>query len=129
MKKTIKLILSIFLIAISIYILYCKFILKQSIIKIFGFAFLIVTTGSMSPQINPGELIIIKEYTNYQVGDIVTYKVDDEHLITHRIIEKQDNQIITKGDFNNIVDDPININQIQGKVIYQFKVLNSRGGA
>ena len=129
MKKTIKLILSIFLISISIYILYCKFILKQSIIKIFGFAFLIVATGSMSPQINPGELIIIKEYTNYQVGDIVTYKVDDEHLITHRIIEKQDNQIITKGDFNNIVDDPININQIQGKVIYQFKVLNSRGGA
>ncbi len=38
-------------------------------------------------------------------------------LVTHRIVEVNGNQIVTKGDANNTNDTPIQRNQIVGKVI------------
>jgi len=89
-----------------------------------GFRSLTVLTGSMSPKIKPGDIVIIKEVNsnNIEVGDVVTYKTDNL-LITHRVnkIITNDNelQFITKGDANNTVDtDAIRANQIMGKKIF-----------
>ena len=122
MKKTIQKIILFILIIILLFTLYSRFILKESLIKIAGNAVLVVITGSMEPEIMAGELIVIREVKNYQVGDIVTYREDENYLITHRIIEKQDNYLVTKGDNNNLTDNPIHQNQIEGKVIFHSKI-------
>ena len=103
--------------------LYTKYVKQEQIIKIFGNACLIVATGSMEDTILPGELIIISEKEIYKEGDIVTYIDEDEFLITHRIIEIDDSYFISKGDSNNLKDEPCNINRIQGKVIFHSKFL------
>lgn len=114
-------IVAIFLIIILFYILYSRYIQKDKVTKIFGYGFLVVLTGSMEPEINAGELVIIKE-VEYEVNDIITYETDDL-LVTHRIIEKDGNEYICKGDSNNEKDLKILENQIQGKVVYHSKSL------
>ncbi len=122
MKQTIQKIFLIIIIFILLFTLYSKFILKEEIIKLYNTAILVVLTGSMEPTIKSGEMIIIKEQTNYNVDDIVTYKEDRNFFVTHRIINKYENKYETKGDNNNLVDEPIDKDQIEGKVIYHSKV-------
>jgi len=66
-RNIISTFLIIFIIIIFINIIYSKFILKDDIIKIFGKSFLIVMTGSMEPEIFPGELLIISEEEEYEI--------------------------------------------------------------
>lgn len=123
MKILISIILIIFIIIISSNIFYSKIILKDDLIKIFGKSFLIVTSGSMEPEISSGELIIIKENKNYKKNDIVTYKDIDNSFVTHRIVKKTDNGFILKGDANNINDEEVLKLNIKGKVIYHSKII------
>lgn len=89
----------------------------------FGLSFLVVTTGSMEPEINIGELVIIQEKDKYKKDDIVTYLDKDGFLITHRIVEINDSFMITKGDNNNVLDEPGSVETIKGKVIFHSKIL------
>lgn len=97
--------------------------MKEDLIKIFGKSFLIVTSGSMQPQINSGELIIIAEDENYKNNDIVTYKDIDNCFVTHRIVSTTTKGFILKGDANNINDEEVLESNIKGKVIYHSKLL------
>lgn len=125
MKKIISNLLIILIIIFLLNICYSKFILKDSLIKIFGKAFVIVTTGSMEPEIQAGELIIISEEDKYYKGDIITYEDEEKFLVTHRIISINEQEFISKGDANNINDKEISNINIKGKVIYHSKVLGS----
>ena len=83
-----------------------------------------VETGSMEQGIHAGDYVLICEKSKYVVGDIVTYRKDD-YFITHRIIKSiNGNKVITKGDANNVEDEEIDINSIEGKVIYHGGLLN-----
>lgn len=77
----------------------------------------------MEPTIHMKEFIIIKEMKDYKINDIVTYKNTDNNLVTHRIIEKNGNDIITRGDNNTINDQAIKLENIEGKVIFHSIVL------
>ncbi len=81
-----------------------------------------VATGSMEPELNIGDYILVKK-DNYSVGDIVTYFKDDVY-VTHRIIEINDNVVITKGDANDVSDKAITKEDIIGKVIMKLNILN-----
>lgn len=71
----------------------------------------------MEPSIKTGSLALIHEQDSYEVDDIVTY-VKDYTLITHRIIEIHDDEkIVVQGDANNVEDEPITKNMIEGKVV------------
>lgn len=122
MKQIIQKIFLIIIIFILLFTLYSKFILKEELIKLYNTAILVVLTGSMEPTIKSGEMIIIKEQTDYNVDDIVTYKEDRNFFVTHRIINKYENKYETKGDNNNLIDETIDKDQIEGKVIYHSKV-------
>ena len=122
MKQTIQKIFLIIIIFILLFTIYSKFILKEELIKLYNTAILVVLTGSMEPTIKSGEMIIIKEQTDYNVDDIVTYKEDRNFFVTHRIINKYENKYETKGDNNNLIDETIDKDQIEGKVIYHSKV-------
>ena len=108
----------IFIFLIIILCLY--FILRiLGIVKIYE-----VKTGSMEDEIHVGDYILIIKKNNYKVGDIVTYTKED-YYVTHRIVEKNGNKVITKGDANNAVDEEINVSDTVGKVIYHGGILNS----
>lgn len=69
-----------------------------------GYKTLVVSTGSMEPNVKQGSLIFIKEVTDPQKGDIITFKLrsDPRTLVTHRVHEVKDvageKQFQTKGD-------------------------------
>lgn len=78
-----------------------------------------VLTGSMRPEINPGDVIIVKKINieDANSGDIITFN-KDEDVITHRVIEVKDKGITTKGDNNNVLDSgQVTSTSLIGKVI------------
>lgn len=126
MKKLVKftkILMTVALIILLMYVLYAKYIEKKEIISIFNKSFLIVMTGSMEPTINGKELIVIDKINEYKIGDIVTYKDYDNFIVTHRIVDINDKEFISKGDSNNINDDKQSIDNIYGKVIFHSKIL------
>lgn len=92
--------------------------------KIFGIGVLEIQSGSMETELSVGDIIIVKECENYEVNDIVTYKVNDNYLVTHRIIERNGNNFVTKGDSNNVADnEKVSKDKIEGKMICNSKLL------
>lgn len=77
---------------------------------ILGFKPMSVLTGSMSPLMEPGDLIVIKKANarEVEVGDVITYRQDDSTLVTHRVVEvlREGGKVFfrTKGDANNTED-------------------------
>lgn len=92
--------------------------------SIFGFRIYRVVSGSMNPYLKIGDFIIIKKQNKYDTGDIITYDVNHEYVVTHRIVLINGDEIITKGDANNTNDNPIIEQQIVGKVIFKIRSIN-----
>ena len=125
MKKVQKIIgkivnILIFLVIIAILFCgYCLFSLKvqgNKYVNVFGYSIFEVATGSMHGSIEIGDAVLVKINSDYDVNDIITYQNGDD-FITHRVITKQDGYVITKGDANNVNDNPIDNKLILGKVV------------
>lgn len=76
---------------------------------LFGYQFKTVLSGSMEPEIQTGSIIAVKpggEMTRFNKGDIITFKIEEGLLVTHRIVEVNagGKQYITKGDNNDGLD-------------------------
>jgi len=108
---------------ISIYIGIQSKLLKNEYTNFFGYTVFEVQTGSMKDAINVGDWVVVKLTKDVGLNDIVTYKLNDD-FITHRIIEVYNNRYVTKGDSNNAKDEPIELDQVVGKVV---KTLSSLG--
>lgn len=84
---------------------------------VFGIGSAVVISGSMEDAISIDDLIITLKRDTYEVGDIVMYD-GGSSPVTHRIIEKNGDTYITKGDANNVEDKaPVEESKIAGKVI------------
>jgi len=77
----------------------------------FGFQMKGVLSGSMEPTFQTGSVIAIKpggDMNRFQKGDVITFKIDDETLVTHRVVEVLKNgthvSYVTKGDNNQKAD-------------------------
>src|SRR5699024_2939349 len=73
-----------------------------------GYQFITVLSGYMEHDILINLVIAIKpvdEADSFQKGDVITYRTEDNTLVTHRIVEvkNEGKQYITQG-YNN--DDP-----------------------
>ncbi|SHE31204.1 signal peptidase I [Clostridium fallax] len=83
-----------------------------------GYRTYTILTGSMEPKIKPGDIVLVKKVAEDELkeGDIITFK-EDNRIVTHRIVEKNNNGFITKGDNNNVKDSEIvKENNIIGQV-------------
>lgn len=118
MRKVFKISLDVILIAAIVTLCTCIILRLFGVIEIYK-----VKTGSMEDGIHTGDYILIYKKGDYEVGNVVTYKKNGYH-VTHRIIEKNGNKVITKGDANNTPDEEITIDDIVGKVIYNGGILN-----
>lgn len=117
-SKIVFLIISIFILLFSI------IILKKPLVTNFPIKFFIITSGSMSPYINTGEMVITLKKSDYKVNDVITFLENESYFVTHRIIRKEENGFVTKGDFNNIEDKSlVQKSEIKGKVIFHSKIL------
>ena len=106
--------------ALTIWLAVDTFVLKSPVPSVFGYSALTVKTGSMSGTIEIGDLIIIKDTGDYEIGDIVTFlQKSDSIPTTHRIIDsREDGSFITKGDANNVQDAlPVSKDIILGEVV------------
>lgn len=120
-----KRIIIIVIITIIIGTIFIKVNTKSLLFKIFDFSILTISSGSMEPEIQIGEAIIIKREDTYEIGDIITYSVKNTYLVTHRIVGKEEENYITKGDNNNSNDNGKLIQEnIEGKVIHHSKFVN-----
>ena len=88
----------------------------------FGVGMSVVLSGSMEPELSVDDLIVVSEEDEYNVGDVVVFR-SKSSLVVHRIIEINDEGIITKGDANNMPDEPISPENIKGKVVYAVPML------
>ena len=121
-QKLINCILNILLTTVTIiirigfYYIYQIKIAKNDYANLFGYTFFEVATGSMSPTMEIGDVVIVKITKQVEQNDIIVY-VDGENIITHRLIEINDNELIAKGDANNSEDKPIQQDMVLGEVI------------
>lgn len=132
-KKIIKNIFKAIIYPIIILVLICNIILlvqkiitPDKIASIFGYKAFVISSGSMEPTLNIGDIVIIKETKQEQIskGNIITFRKDG-YNITHRIndiIEKDGEKYYqTKGDKNTTNDaDLVKYEEIEG--VYVFKI-------
>jgi signal peptidase len=95
--------------------LYRKFVYGEKIPLIAGIGSAVVITGSMEPAVNAGDLVIIRQQSSYQVGDIVAY--EESTPVTHRIVQVTEDGFVTKGDANNTTDDEVAREEVIGSVV------------
>jgi signal peptidase len=115
------------IIAISIYAV-CGGLLVLSVIPQVGVKALSVATGSMTPAIPQGSLVIIRRVplSTIKVGEVVTYHdaAKPGQTITHRVVAKTTKNGIpvftTKGDANKVADPQVAGGSIVGEVVYHL---------
>lgn len=86
--------------------------LAVSVPYVFGDRSLTVLSGSMEPQLNVGDVVVVEQVPplEVRVGDIVTFRDPDDatRLITHRVREIDVHggsvAFVTKGDANTSVE-------------------------
>lgn len=96
-----------------------KGIVKDEMPMPFGYGMSVVLSGSMEDRLSVDDLVIIKATDDYKVNDIVLFQEGNSFVI-HRIIEIDGDTVTTKGDANNVADEPINKSQIKGVLVYDI---------
>lgn len=102
----------------------------------FGFSIYRVSSGSMEPELEVGDVILgksVKDPMEIKVGDVVTFKGSGElsgMLITHKVIvapEEVEGEIMlqTKGVANEIADTPINADRVVSVFICRVEILEA----
>ncbi|MDR1065850.1 MAG: signal peptidase I [Clostridiales bacterium] len=90
-----------------------------------AYRILVVLTGSMSPVINPNDIIVVKNvpFEDITVDDILTFNLshgETARLVTHRAIsvDAENRRFITKGDANGVADNtPVDFDRVVGEVV------------
>ena len=121
------------IILITILAGYKKCVKHENNISIFGFRQYVVATGSMEPEYNIGDLIVIRETTKEEIkiGDVINYISETGiDTITHRVVDiiQKDGQTYykTKGDNNNSVDpELVNYSQVKGILVFKISKLGT----
>ena len=118
--------LKIFLVSLAVLValyaagyLILTFTTGSSLPMPFGVGSAVVLTGSMEPVLSPNDLIVIAKSQRYEVGDIVVYSTGGVPVV-HRIIsiDPENRTVVTKGDANNVSDEPISLSRIKGKLLF-----------
>lgn len=120
-------VLLLLIVACSFLLIYQSRMEPNKVASVMGYKPLTVLSGSMSPFLEPGDMIVTREVKpeNIEVGDVITYRVDEKTLVTHRVVEviREDGRIAfrTRGDANN-TDDPelISEDRVVGSMAFKI---------
>ena len=102
-------------------------------VRLIGLQPFVVLSGSMEPTYHVGSLIYVKsvDYKQLQAGDPITYLLNENTVVTHRItevlVDEEDPNILryfTKGDANDIADGTsVHYRNIIGKPVFSVPYL------
>ena len=113
------------LLAANVYVIAARAVTGEPQPTVFGFSAAVVVTGSMSPAIEPGDLVVCRRSADYAVGDVITFR-SGASLVTHRIVGSTPDSYITQGDANNVADaDPVPHSAVVGKVVFTVPKLGT----
>ena len=70
---------------------------------------------SMSPTLYENDVISVKKFPDYDIGDILVFKYKSGELLVHRLLKKDKNRYFCKGDNSFRLED-VEISDIAGKV-------------
>lgn len=127
--KAIKIIKYIYLSVVSLIITFLGIYLvaslfsKTSYTQVAGYSFFEVQSYSMYPELDKGDLVVVKELDDdeYRVGMTITYLLPGDDIpTTHKIVKIEDNVITTRGinaDTNDSNDDSFDVTYTIGKVV------------
>jgi len=83
-----------------------------------------ITSGSMWPALKQGDLVFIEGVSgkdDINKGDIVVFLNRSNNTLTiHRVVEKRDDEVVTKGDANFTEDTPAKYADVIGKTYNPF---------
>ena len=141
MKKHLKTILRITLlvlvaliVGLNVYTLNASRLTGDMVPMPLGVGATVVLSGSMEPTLSTGDLLIIAKQDSYQVDDVVVFQTN-RMAVVHRIVELYEKPVqgedgeeiqqmaITQGDANNTPDDPIQVSQIKGTVVFRLPIV------
>ena len=102
-------------------------------VRLVGLQPYVVLSGSMEPTYHVGSLVYVQkvDYHDLKVGDPITYMLDSDTVVTHRIIEvlvdEENSDVIryfTQGDANDIPDGTsVHYKNIIGKPLFSIPYL------
>ena len=135
-KKVINKLISIIFIMLFVAVISLmiqKFVLKKEVPDLFGYKILQVMSGSMSGEFETGDTILIKKIgdeSNLKIGDVVTYRIKKNTLVTHRIINitrtGESLSYTTKGDANNTEDmEKVTFSAIEGIYVKKLRLISN----
>ena len=138
MARKIVNIFSTVLLVVLILIVILLFIVRLSgnSPSIFGYHIFRISSGSMEPVLNVGDIILVKETPPEDIhkDDIITYKSEQGEMegqaITHRVVAEPEIKggvytFQTQGDLNGAALDPIiTYDQVEGKYIRKLAFID-----
>ncbi len=77
-----------------------------------------VTSDSMKPTLERGDVFFINPFAKPEAGDIVVFR-NGNHWVVHRVVAVGEN-IVTKGDANLATDLPVRAEDVAGVVVTLF---------
>ena len=84
----------------------------------------VILSGSMEPELSPGDVVIVSDAASVGVGDVITFSDGSAVPITHRVVGVVDGQFVTKGDANENADSaPVDPSAVLGRVVITIPVL------
>jgi signal peptidase I len=121
----------ILVLIVNITLIVGSYVNPDKVPSFLGYKPFIVLSGSMEPEILPGDLIVTKEVDpeDVKVGDVITFRTDKTTAVSHRVTEISTDgglSFLTKGDANIGADKgSVLPESIEGKYILRVAKLGS----
>lgn len=101
-------------------------------VRVVGITPYVVLSDSMAPEFRTGAIVYTQPVSasQVQVGDIITFRVSDDVVASHRVIEVsgsgEDASFTTKGDANEVADStPVTAGNLVGRVVFTLPALGA----
>lgn len=92
---------------------------------VFGIRTVLVAGVSMEPTLKAGDVVIVQKCRpeDIQIGDVILFD-DSTKQVLHRVIDivgsAKSIEFVTQGDANNVADDLVTTQSVQGKAIFKI---------
>lgn len=103
-------------VGVNVYLWNARSLMGNTMPMPFGYGCAVVLSGSMEPALEIDDLIFVKKQDDFEVDDIVVFQ-DGGSLTVHRLLSIDGETAVTKGDANNVADEPISTSQLIGCVV------------
>lgn len=74
--------------------------------QVASYYLLVMESSDMEPTLTHGDVVVITEKSQYELGEVISYIKSDE-VVVHRIVGTNDSGYITQGDANEDTDETL----------------------